>query len=234
MMLCVIGANPAGGVEENQPSTQDQPDSGLQWNENIVATYYGNDLGTCWGGYGNRLHPNDDYFCALPASVDDLDVLGGTMACRIGECDGAGPALDELLAWSEKTADPDNAPMEFWPGTGPADRPPFDWVIRGAEGDGLFRVIEIKPADQEGPILEAYVGDVGPWCQNDPYWESASRPNAEDGLDSRGRSTNRAGIDISYALARAMGSTGIIRVDWRWKTVDGAYVVTRRVTEWRN
>jgi hypothetical protein len=77
------------------------------------------------------------------------------------------------------------------------------------------------------------VGDVGPWCQDDAYWETGARLNAEDGIDSHGRVTNRAGIDISYALARAMGCRGTLDVDWRWKTVNGAYVVLRQPTEWR-
>ncbi|MCX6645013.1 MAG: hypothetical protein NTY09_01440, partial [bacterium] len=107
------------------------------------------------------------------------------------------------------------------------------WVIDGSEGEGLFRILEIKPAGQDGPILEAYVGDVGPWNQDDPYWEDYSRPDAEDGIDSHGRTTNRAGIDLSYALAQALGISGMGGIDWRWKTVNGKYVVRRQVTEWR-
>ncbi|MBI4867327.1 MAG: hypothetical protein HY816_10285 [Candidatus Wallbacteria bacterium] len=42
--------------------------------------------------------------------------------------------------------------------------------------------------------------DVGPWNTQDPYWERPDgRPQAETGRDSRGRRTNRAGIDLFNA-----------------------------------
>jgi len=216
-----------------QAGAYDQKDDkGLPWIEGIVATYYGQGENSLWGGYGNRLFPKTDYFVALPATHDNLPCLGGLMACRIGKCEAAQPELDRLLASGGDYKNLD-LPIEFWPGTGPSLGDLYPWVIEGTEGDGLFRVIEIKPTGQEGPIVEAYVGDVGPWCQEDPYWETGSRPDAEDGIDSHGRQTNRAGIDLSWALAQKLGCTGALEVDWRWKTIDGAYVVTRRVTEWR-
>ena len=53
--------------------------------------------------------------------------------------------------------------------------------------------------------------DVGPWNgitedKSDAYWEHAgSRPQAESGRDLNGRKTNKAGIDLSPGLARAIG-----------------------------
>jgi hypothetical protein len=231
-------------------------DEGLPWNEGITATYYGISRSSYWGGYGNRIYPATDFFCALPANTDNLDCLGGHLACRMSRCGDAQPTLDQLLAseplsieeeneavpasteeenendpasTEEENEDEDDA-FQFWPEDDGISTP---WIIEGTEGDGLFRVIEIKPAGQDGPVYEAYVGDVGPWGNSDPYWQDYSRPAAEDGIDSRGRRTNRAGIDISYALAQELGCTGVMLIDWRWKTYRSAYVVRRQPTEWR-
>jgi TIR domain len=58
--------------------------------------------------------------------------------------------------------------------------------------------------------------DIGPWNTDDPYWESGSRPQAESGRDKRGRMTNRAGIDLTPAAARAIGLDGKGPVDWEF------------------
>lgn len=204
---------------------------GIPWMENIVASHYGASIGHCYGGYGNKLYPGTDYFVALPSNTDNLNYLGGLLGCRMSRCGAAQPTLDELLHPSPPEPDAPGEDFSFWMG----DEPPVidGWVIEGYEGEGLFRVLEIKLAGNDGPILEAYVGDVGPWSVNDPYWEDYSRPDAEDGVDSRGRRTNGAGIDLSYALAQALGFTGMAEIDWRWKTVNGKYVVRRQPTDWR-
>ena len=206
---------------------------GLPWIRGVLASHYGGGRSSCWGGYGNQLHPDRDFFCALPATEDCLDCLGGQLACRISRCDAAQPTLDELLGVPLEEIMPAEEGFDFWPGSGPTLGETYGWVIEGAEGDGLFRLIEIKPSGEDWPILEAYVGDVGPWGNSDPYWVHSERPDAEDGTSTRGRRTNRAGIDLSYALACELGFTGLMEVDWRWKTVDGAYVVRRQPTEWR-
>jgi hypothetical protein len=212
-----------------------QPSAGnsdLPWIESIAASHYGGSMESAWGGYGNRIYPQKDYFVALPAVRDDLDCLGGHLACRISRCGDAQPVLDELLSETGDETSGVLDAIDLWPGDTIEDSG-CSWVIEGTEGDGLFRVIEIKPSGCDGPIIEAYVGDVGPWRQDDPYWATGTRPDAEDGVDSRGRRTNRAGIDVSWALAQALGFTGMLEVDWRWKTIDGAYVVRRQPTEWR-
>lgn len=58
--------------------------------------------------------------------------------------------------------------------------------------------------------------DIGPWNTNDPYWQTGARPEAESGVDSRGRTTNRAGIDLTPAAARAIGIDGKGTVDWEF------------------
>ncbi len=206
-------------------------DSGLPWHEHIVAGHYHNTSNALPGAYGNKLYSQIDLFCALPSRGDHLDCLGGQMACRISKCGDAQPTLDELLV-SDIDPDEYTRSFEFFPGANPSLGELYGWVIDGDEGDGLFRVIEIKPSGKDGPIIEAIVADVGPWCTSDPYWEDDSRPYAETGLDSRGRRTNRGGIDLSYALAQALGFTGLLDVDWRFKSIDGAYVVRRVPTEW--
>jgi hypothetical protein len=56
--------------------------------------------------------------------------------------------------------------------------------------------------------------DVGPWNIDDPYWETGARPQAESGVDHRGRPTNHAGIDLTPAAARTIGIPGKGQVDW--------------------
>jgi D-alanyl-D-alanine carboxypeptidase len=65
-----------------------------------------------------------------------------------------------------------------------------------------------------GKSVVADVVDIGPWNTNDPYWETRKRPQAESGTDMRGRHTNRAGIDLTPATARALGIDGKGVVDW--------------------
>jgi hypothetical protein len=62
----------------------------------------------------------------------------------------------------------------------------------------------------------ADVVDIGPWNTNDPYWEAHKRPQAESGTDMRGRHTNKAGIDLTPATARALGIDGKGVVDWEF------------------
>lgn len=62
----------------------------------------------------------------------------------------------------------------------------------------------------------ADIVDVGPWNINDPYWNTGKRPQAESGTDMRGRKTNKAGIDLTPALANALGIDGKGVVDWEF------------------
>lgn len=65
-----------------------------------------------------------------------------------------------------------------------------------------------------GKSVSAAIEDVGPWNIDDPYWDKGTRPQAETGTDMSGRTTNGAGIDLSPALADALGIDGIGEVDW--------------------
>lgn len=57
--------------------------------------------------------------------------------------------------------------------------------------------------------------DVGPWETQDPYWDTpGQRPKAESGTDSRGRTTNKAGIDLTPGACDQIGLSGLEAVDW--------------------
>ncbi len=64
--------------------------------------------------------------------------------------------------------------------------------------------------------VECAIVDVGPWNTSDPYWDRNARPQAESGTDKSGRTTNRAGIDLTPAAARALGIQGKGLVDWEF------------------
>lgn len=65
-----------------------------------------------------------------------------------------------------------------------------------------------------GKTVVCDIVDVGPWNVDDPYWDTGSRPQAETGKDRRGRKTNKAGIDLTPAAARAIGLKGLGKVNW--------------------
>ena len=106
--------------------------------------------------------------------------------------------------------------------------------LRIDDDTAAFRVIEIKLHGEDGPVFEATVEDIGPWyCGDDTYWVTDTRPEAEDGMDAKGRQTNKAGIDLSLRLAKDLGINGIGQVDWRFKKVDGEYVFVEKETQFR-
>ena len=69
---------------------------------------------------------------------------------------------------------------------------------------------------QTGRSVTCGIVDVGPWNTDDAYWEAGARPQAESGTDHRGRKTNRAGIDLTPAAARAIGINGKGKVNWQF------------------
>lgn len=71
----------------------------------------------------------------------------------------------------------------------------------------------INPANGKSTL--AVVLDVGPWNEHDDdYVFRGNRPQAESGIDTRGRVTNSAGIDLGEAVWRALGMEDNSPVDW--------------------
>lgn len=77
----------------------------------------------------------------------------------------------------------------------------------------LVRIINPRTADEViCPVL-----DVGPWNTNDDeYVFGTARPQAESGTDSRGRTTNGAGIDLSEAVWEILRMTDNATVLWEF------------------
>lgn len=74
----------------------------------------------------------------------------------------------------------------------------------------------VNPAN--GKSIRALVLDVGPWNENDnAYVFRGARPAAESGVDTRGRTTNHAGIDLGEAVWAALGMTDNGRVEWEFE-----------------
>ena len=66
--------------------------------------------------------------------------------------------------------------------------------------------------------MSAALIGIGPWNINDPYWVANTRPQAESGTDKGGRHTNKAGIDLSPAVGRALDIDGKGTLDWWFET----------------
>jgi hypothetical protein len=63
----------------------------------------------------------------------------------------------------------------------------------------------------------AVVLDVGPWEEHDEsYVFGDARPAAEQGVDSRNRQTNHAGIDLSERVWALLGMNGNEPVEWEF------------------
>lgn len=82
---------------------------------------------------------------------------------------------------------------------------------------------------RNGLQTPAIVLDVGPWNTADDSYvfqpatisdvttpRGGRRPQAESGIDTRGRRTNLAGIDLSEAVWKALGMVDNDTVDWRF------------------
>lgn len=74
-----------------------------------------------------------------------------------------------------------------------------------------------------GKSVVCDIVDIGPWNINDPYWQNGTRPEAETGTDmgqtgGRARQTNKAGIDLTAAAAKAIQIDGKGLVDWSFVT----------------
>jgi hypothetical protein len=71
--------------------------------------------------------------------------------------------------------------------------------------------------EANGKTVLCEIRDVGPWNTNDPYWLTGERPQAATGVDTRGRKTNLAGIDVTPAVDRALELKGKGLVSWAFE-----------------
>jgi peptidoglycan hydrolase-like protein with peptidoglycan-binding domain len=85
-------------------------------------------------------------------------------------------------------------------------------------------IVEVRLALMRVPtqVIEATIEDIGPWLTDDNYWTRSARPLAEapgplPRGPNKGKRSNGAGIDLSPALAAALGISGKGLVDWRFK-----------------
>jgi hypothetical protein len=85
---------------------------------------------------------------------------------------------------------------------------------------------------KNGRFTIAIVLDVGPWnggkirrkgtlinTDDDPYVFKNARPQAETGVDGRGRKTNGAGIDLGEKVWKELGMKDNTDVEWEFLVV---------------
>jgi N-acetylmuramoyl-L-alanine amidase len=96
------------------------------------------------------------------------------------------------------------------------------WTVNDAGPNG--RMVKVTNR-ANGKSETGWVGDKGPWFVDDNYPELGSRPLAETCYlnnepcprgPNEGVIPNGAGIDISPAMAIALGISGKGKVDWTW------------------
>lgn len=82
--------------------------------------------------------------------------------------------------------------------------------------NAIGRAIKItNPANSRA--CYAFVLDVGPWNEHDDaYVFGGQRPQAESGVDTSGRKTNGAGIDLGEKVWNTLGMTDNGPVDWEF------------------
>lgn len=82
---------------------------------------------------------------------------------------------------------------------------------------GMF-VRVINPLTDKRAI--AVVLDVGPWNEHDDdYVFGDARPQAESGIDTTGRPTNHAGIDLSEKVWKKLGMVDNSNVEWEFVSI---------------
>lgn len=82
----------------------------------------------------------------------------------------------------------------------------------------LYRFVRVVNV-ANGQAAVAIVLDVGPWnAHDDAYVFAGARPASEGGVDTRGRTTNGAGIDLSEAIWGALAMTDNGPVLWEFVT----------------
>ena len=80
----------------------------------------------------------------------------------------------------------------------------------------LHRFVRVSNP-QNGTSAYAEVLDVGPWNTNDDaYVFGGQRPQAESGTDTRGRTTNGAGIDLGERVWNELHMIDNSDVSWEF------------------
>lgn len=81
----------------------------------------------------------------------------------------------------------------------------------------LHRLVKLRNPKLPDVFVYAFVLDVGPWNeQDDAYVFEGARPAAESGIDTRGRKTNGAGIDLGEYAWKALGMLDNGDVEWEF------------------
>lgn len=82
--------------------------------------------------------------------------------------------------------------------------------------DALHRAVRLRNPTN-GRSCIAMVLDVGPWNEEDNgYVFGGGRPQAELGVDTRGRETNGAGIDLGEFVWHALEMEDNGEVEWEF------------------
>ncbi|WP_316188333.1 MULTISPECIES: TIGR02594 family protein [unclassified Bradyrhizobium] len=196
-----------------------------------VGFYWGEDDTRVWtlGGNENDMVQIE----ALPKASERFGLIGYWWPTGVA-VPTTGPAIMPAGSATRMQSAPGNAPA---PAAVPAPRARQTTIVATMFGNGEpsaygGQVDDAKPGVAlpfrfagERPRVRVIKGarfvdcdivDVGPWNTNDPYWETGARPQAETGTDGRGRRTNRAGIDLTFAAATAVQLDGKGLVDWEF------------------
>jgi hypothetical protein len=82
--------------------------------------------------------------------------------------------------------------------------------------NALYRFVRVtNPSNGKSCI--AIVLEKGPWNIDDnAYVFGSARPQAESGVDTRGRLTNRSGIDLGERVWHALGMTNNGPLSWEF------------------
>jgi hypothetical protein len=84
----------------------------------------------------------------------------------------------------------------------------------------LHKFLHVYRHSPNGSLLgscTAIVLDIGPWNDDDDgYVFEGDRPQAESGTDTRGRTTNGAGIDLGEYVWKQLGMTDNGLVSWEF------------------
>lgn len=84
------------------------------------------------------------------------------------------------------------------------------------DSGALYRAVRVRNPDNGKQVI-AMVLDLGPWNVSDSaYVFGGERPQAESGTDTRGRSTNGAGIDLGEYVWKHLGMTDNSTVEWEF------------------